>query len=529
MLSELKEPPELLAEAAEAEKRSNWTQAITVYETLLRQSAVEQSSLRAQVLRRIGIVHYYRGDFELADELYEASIECARACGAWPQLASGLNSLAISRQGQGDLANAETLYQEARRAAEQAGHRRLLVMIQQNLGTMASLRGDSDTALDCYRSALVHYEEDQDSEGIVWVLNNLALVHVHKRDFAQAEGFFQRALRLAEERRDTQMIATIQLNRGEMFVAQQAYGAARQCADTAFGLFTRIDSKQGLGEAAKLYGVLYREDGKLTLAESYLSVVTNIARASDFRMLHAEAEAELALVHLAAGRNREALRSLNLAHRLFTEMRARRELADVAHRLEKLERKYLTVTQVWGESIESCDQHTAGHCARVADYATRLAAAVGFSGRELTWLRMGAFLHDVGNTALPAALLAKPGKLDRVEWEQMTRHTLAGDALVADMDFPWDVRPIVRNHHEHWDGSGYPDGLQGEEIPLPARIVCVADVFDALTTTRSYRPAHSVLGALQIMRGEVGTVLDPALFEVFWRSVIPGVAAEVSA
>jgi putative nucleotidyltransferase with HDIG domain len=88
---------------------------------------------------------------------------------------------------------------------------------------------------------------------------------------------------------------------------------------------------------------------------------------------------------------------------------------------------------------------------------------------------MGAFLHDVGKTAIPAEILNKPGKLTPEEWRLMQSHTTVGDEIVTELDFPWDIRPIVRNHHEHWDGSGYPDGLAGEEIPLTARILCIAE------------------------------------------------------
>jgi HD-GYP domain-containing protein (c-di-GMP phosphodiesterase class II) len=128
---------------------------------------------------------------------------------------------------------------------------------------------------------------------------------------------------------------------------------------------------------------------------------------------------------------------------------------------------------------------------------------------------MGAFLHDVGKTSVPIEVLNKPGKLTEEEFEQMKRHTVIGDAIISETPFPWDIRPIVRNHHEKWDGTGYPDQLKGEEIPLTARILCVADVYDALTSARSYRRALSHEEAVEIMRKESGTTLDPTLFAVF--------------
>src|SRR5207253_8593322 len=166
----------------------------------------------------------------------------------------------------------------------------------------------------------------------------------------------------------------------------------------------------------------------------------------------------------------------------------------------------------WGESIEAKDHYTAGHCERVAAYACLLARAVGLADRELTWFQMGAFLHDVGKIAVKQEILNKCGPLTPEEWEAMRRHTVVGASMVAQMDFPWDIRPMVRNHHERWDGKGYPDGLQGKDIPLAARILCVADVYDALSSARSYKPALPREKVMSIMEGDAGGQLDPALF-----------------
>ena len=149
----------------------------------------------------------------------------------------------------------------------------------------------------------------------------------------------------------------------------------------------------------------------------------------------------------------------------------------------------------------------------------------------MTWLRMGAFLHDVGKTEVPVEVLNKPSGLTPEEWELMKAHTTKGDEIVAALEFPWEIRPIVRSHHEKWDGTGYPDRLAGYDIPLHARILCIADVFDALTTTRSYRPALSRAEALRIMTRDAGKHFDPELLEIFCtilppesRSELPDVA-----
>jgi putative nucleotidyltransferase with HDIG domain len=197
-------------------------------------------------------------------------------------------------------------------------------------------------------------------------------------------------------------------------------------------------------------------------------------------------------------------------------LRARRELADVDRRTAVLESDFLEVVRKWGESIESKDLYTQGHCVRVADLSCALWARAGTGDdTSLFWFRIGALLHDVGKLMVPAEVLNKPGKLTDEEWALVQRHPSAGVELLADIEFPWDVRPIVESHHERWDGKGYPHGLAGEDIPLTARVLCIADVYDALTSERSYKKAFTHDEALEIMRRDVGKQFDPNLFGTF--------------
>ena len=131
-------------------------------------------------------------------------------------------------------------------------------------------------------------------------------------------------------------------------------------------------------------------------------------------------------------------------------------------------------------------------------------------------------LHDVGKLLVPAEVLNKPGRLSEEEWALVRRHPSAGVELLADIEFPWDVRPIVESHHERWDGAGYPHGLAGEAIPLTARVVCIADVYDALTSRRSYKEPFSHEGAMEVMRRERGRGFDPELFDRFEEVVRDG-------
>jgi len=144
-----------------------------------------------------------------------------------------------------------------------------------------------------------------------------------------------------------------------------------------------------------------------------------------------------------------------------------------------------------GLTIEARDPYTKGHCQRLAMYAAALGTRVGLADDQHVALNRGAFLHDVGKIAIPDAVLLKAGRLTASEYALMQQHTVIGDNLCSELRLLEDVRPIVRHHHERPDGTGYPDGLKGEEIPLLARILSVVDVYDALTTERPYKPALS--------------------------------------
>ncbi len=347
------------------------------------------------------------------------------------------------------------------------------------------------------------------------MFNNLGMLHVDLNRLNEAGDYFQEALNICVELSDVVMAGIVHLNLTEMYLARGEPDRARTSCDEAFETFSRLNYAANRGEALKYYGIIYREKGKPHLAEIHLQQAIEIA-ADHSPLLEAEAQRELALVLRIQGRNREALSALNRSHALFIRLQAQQDQADVNQRISKLEGDFLSLVRSWGESIEAKDKYTSGHCQRVADYACRIAEEAGIPEHDITWFRMGAFLHDVGKTEVPAEILNKPGRLTDEERLIMERHTVIGDEMLAPVEFPWDIRPIVRSHHERWDGTGYPDGLTGEEIPFTARILRFADIFDALTTARSYRKPLSPEVAYSIMEDDYKS-FDPDLFEIFRR------------
>lgn len=161
-----------------------------------------------------------------------------------------------------------------------------------------------------------------------------------------------------------------------------------------------------------------------------------------------------------------------------------------------------TILFALAQAVEARDRYTGGHCQRLAEYSVTLGQALGLPQAQLVALHRGGYLHDIGKVGVPDSILFKKGPLDEDEWRIMRAHTVKGEEICRPMKSLTPVLPIIRHHHEKWDGTGYPDGLRGEEIPLLARILQIADVYDALTTVRPYKRAHSVEEAFRIMEDE---------------------------
>ncbi len=176
---------------------------------------------------------------------------------------------------------------------------------------------------------------------------------------------------------------------------------------------------------------------------------------------------------------------------------------------------YLATIKSLALAIDAKDQYTHQHILRVQRYALATAEEIGLAGPDLEGLRTGALLHDIGKLGVPEYVLLKPGRLTEEEFAKIKKHPEIGAAILDPVEFPWPVLPVVKYHHEKWDGSGYPEGLVGENIPLTARVLAVADVYDALTSTRSYRNAMSHETAIETIKEGSGAHFDPNVVKAF--------------
>ena len=191
----------------------------------------------------------------------------------------------------------------------------------------------------------------------------------------------------------------------------------------------------------------------------------------------------------------------------------------------ELARAYDATLQGWSKALELRDYETKGHSVRVTDMAVRLAAAMGFSGADLVHVRRGALLHDIGKLSIPDSILLKSGPLTDEEWRIMRQHPVYAHELLSPIEYLREALEIPYCHHEKWDGTGYPQGLKEEQIPLAARIFAVVDTWDALTSDRPYRAGWPVAKVCAHIRSRAGTQFDPKVVDVFMQMMVGATTA----
>ena len=481
-----------------------------------------ESPLASMILRRVGRTYIDDGDVSAGMDCLTAALAIAEASDNASEIAHTMNVMAISNLQRGNVEDAEPLYAEAERVARIAGDEKLLAMIEQNMAVIASMRGDVTTALRHHQSSLDRYRALGLQEELARQLSNIGLACYGLGRYEEAGTYYGEALDIARACGDTWTRLMVEVNQVALLIAQWDFDAARVVCDRILLEAGAIQETRLIAETYKHCGVIARETGSLTEADGYLRVAYEQAISREDLLLAAETAREQAELFLELGRNRETLQALSTSHRLFTQLGAKRELTDVSLRLRRLEHRFHDLVKKWAQDIESKDAYTLGHCERVADLACAIADDMGFDETTMFWFRVGALLHDVGKIVVPPEILNKAGPLTPEERRIMERHPEAGVELLRDVEFPWDVIPMIRGHHERWDGHGYPDRLAGEAIPMTARMLCVADVYDALTTDRPYRKAFDAADALKLMEADSGRAFDPAILTRFVRIVRAG-------
>ena len=402
----------------------------------------------------------------------------------------------------------------------------LVALGHEHLASIAIVQQEWVEAIGELERAATIYREGSARDDLTRVLIHLATLYVDLRRWTAAEHALAdlHARAGAGAGGDPATVARLELVRAQMAIDRSNAARARMSAERALDQARRSDDPVLLAEAVAMSALVARELGDAARALQLIEDAERLARTHDDTML--AGELACARVEALARRDdhRVTLHALNGAYRALVRLLGEPGPIDRARRLRRLEAEFVQVTRRWAQRFEGLDHDTAGHVDRVADLTCEIARRMGVDPASLLGYRVGAYLHDLGKTAVPPGILNKRGRLTPEEWAAVKRHPAAGAELLAGTDLPWEVRPIVEGHHECWDGSGYPHGRAGEEIPLAARITCVADVYDALITRRPFKHALGSDEAIEVMRRDVGRQFDPAVFRVFEDVLREGIA-----
>jgi len=509
---------DLLIDARALERAGCIAEAVASYEGSIRAAggATADRAVLAEALRRLAVVQHRSNRSVEARRLAHRSFTVARRAGSDVLAAEALNTLGGIDLEAGPLDRARSQFLRAVRLG--GSSLELRARVEQNLGIVANIQGDIDDALACYTRSLEAYKRCGDEHGCAIAYHNLGMVSAQRRLLADADRYFTKSYEIAARTGDTYLEGLCLLNYADVYFQRERYEEARQNAEAALALLGNIGGDVVKAQAYRVLGMVHREMGEPDLAESRLRSAVALAVGAGSVLNEAAACRELAVLYQAQGRNQDALALLNQAHTLFSRLDARADLVNVDAKMAELETTYLAVVSEWGKSIESTDTYTFGHCERVANHAVAVARALGLDEREQTAIRVGAYLHDLGKVRIPHDILSKPGPLTADEFAVVQMHPTWGIELLAEIQFPWEIKPIIRWHHERYDGTGYPDQLRGDAIPVAAQVVGIVDVYDALVTTRPYHPALAPAEAL----AEIGRYREwwsEAVYGAFLASV----------
>jgi putative nucleotidyltransferase with HDIG domain len=481
----------LLELARQYDRRGHFAEAAGAYQAAiaaLERLPTERPAL-AEALRRLAVVLQRRREMERARELCWRSHKVAVESGDSTLIGEALNTL-------GGL----DMVEERLEAAAQTLHAALQIVqtdqslrgrIEQNLGTVASMRGDTSTALAHYHNSLQAFLAAQDEHGSAIAYHNLGRVNADRGQWQDADQHFQQALRAAEYVGDLHLRGLCFLNHAEVLVAMERQEAARLLAERALNSFNELGARSEISDAYRVMAMVNRASGHPAASAQGLQLARELAAQLGSVVGEGEALRELARVYRTINRLPEALDTLVLASELHSRIGLRFDVSGV------LEGHFPPLIRDWGETIAAIHPPTFASSREVSSDAAKVARSLGLSPADQATMRLGALFYDVGKLRAPLGTLDKSGPLTTRECEFVRTHTVLGEDLLGRVRFPWDIRPIIRSHHERLDGGGYPDGLRGEAIPVAAQIVGLLDVYRALLSPRPGRPAMTHADALR--------------------------------
>jgi putative nucleotidyltransferase with HDIG domain len=410
----------------------------------------------------------------------------------------------------GELDRAQQRFGEVLHIARKAGTTKSEAAALSNLGAIANIHGEFATALWNYRCARGAFRRANSTNGEARALQNMGMVHADLRRWKEAAECYRVARDLAVDSNDPELITIITLNMIEVDLKTGHLDRARESCADAMQRATEIGSDYCTAAAHRYDGEIHRRLDEIDQAERSLQKAISMSHEAGIPLAEAEALRSMGELHLSQNDREAALGAFGQAFKLFIGLDAEHELAESV---------LIRIIEQLSVEEESRDPHLHGHSARVADLAVAIADEMGLDCRTKKAILVAGYLHDLGKLDVDPAILDKKGELTAQELAHIRDHAAFGAARLEKLNLPWDIVPMVRHHHERFDGTGYPCRLAGEKIPLGARILSVCDMFEALTSDRPYRLAWNADWALHYIESSAGHIGDPKVVEAFMRVV----------
>jgi len=501
-------------------------EAISEYQKVLRLCHdMEHLPIKAETCAQIGQLLCKQGDHDRALGYLQRALGTYRRLGDKSGTCRSLRNLGVVYVELGDFEEAVNTLEEATEIAETVSEKILQADLINNLGAILNMRGERQKALEHYQRSLDMYSSENEIRKTAYTMNNMAITYKETGQTSLAFEHFKRSFEIAKKIGDAPLVMIVQINLADIYLEiGDPMLAEEHCRQVSTCLLESQSRNGHLVEVRKIEGKIASKLGNHEQAELLFNNALSVSDEIGAQYLGAEVLMERGILYHSMGRNFDALKDLESSYLTYSNLRAIGKREEAEKVIGSIEELYLDIFDSMAREVDQKDPYTKGHSDRVASLSLLLAREIGIRGNSLKSIVAGALLHDIGKLKIDDSVLKKPGRLTNKEFDQIKRHPQAGIELLEGKEFPWDVRPVILYHHERIDGSGYPEGLSGEEIPLSARIVCVADVFDALTSDRVYREAYDPSKALEIMQSEACRTFDPVLLERFKHLIEKGLA-----
>lgn len=480
-------------------------------------------SAKSETFTQIGQLLAKQGDYDRALGYIQRAIGAYRRLKDDHGICRALRNLGVIYLELGEFEEAELNYQEAIEIAQKIGDRILYADLVNNLGAIMNMKGCWKKALELYNESLYIYESDNQIRKSAYTKNNLAITLAEQGINDEAFDHFQQAYKIATSIKDASLTLIVDINLADLFLKKGVLVNAKvHCRKAERYLEQAGLINSNLVEVKKIAGKIALREKDQNTALRYFNESLKLSRQAGTRFLEAEALLERGTLLKVMRRNFDALNDLEASFQIFTSLKAQGKREQTERVINSIERLYLDIFNSMAREVDQKDKYTKGHSDRVASLALLLGRELGLRTNELKTIVAAALLHDIGKIEIDDNILKKTDKLTDEEYLRIKKHPELGVELLRGKDLPWDIKPLILHHHEKLNGTGYPLGLKGEDIPLGARLICISDVFDALTSDRVYRSAYDTREALDIMRKESGTTFDPFLLKCFIEMIRSG-------